>query len=460
MTVDAVGLVPAGVLSRTHETMTQTADTAIMPTRRTLRVLVVGRGVVPIKLGCGGAELVMYHLSKTLALVGHDVTVVADIVESDFQATTGLRFVSPAGRLQRWASHLPGGFAGWVVRHFVGNLASTLRARKLLRTESFDLIHAHANLAAYLLARLSNIPVVYTEHDSTPWSCHYRRLHERLIRRAIYRLVNVPAFRRVAIVATTCEALRRDLVERWGITATRVQTILNGTDFGPVDLVAGASRVRAPFDRYCLFVGRLTPRKAPDLILHALVEAPESNCVFAGDGPMRRRLEALARELGVDNRVAFLGDVSPADLCPLYTSADLLLVPSFSESSPLVAYEAMACGTPVLSSRVAGLPDLVHDWSTGFLVKPGDVGQLAIAIRFLTADRESLAKMGAEAQRRVRKRYLWPNVAREYLALYRQLVPAFELAPVPATPDAEEAELEPRKLSDPEPRHLPGVAVA
>jgi glycosyltransferase involved in cell wall biosynthesis len=101
----------------------------------------------------------------------------------------------------------------------------------------------------------------------------------------------------------------------------------------------------------------------------------------------------------------------------------LLVIPSFSEGTPLVAFEAMACGTPVLSSRVAGLPDVVHDWSTGFLVKPGDVGQMAVAMRFLTADRPALQRMGTEAQKRVRKRFFWPNVAREYLMLYRSLMP-------------------------------------
>jgi glycosyltransferase involved in cell wall biosynthesis len=164
--------------------------------------------------------------------------------------------------------------------------------------------------------------------------------------------------------------------------------------------------------------------------MQALVEAPETNCVFAGDGPMRNRLEQLSAELGLEERVRFLGAVSPARLAALYTGADLLVLPTFSETTSLVAFEAMACGTPVLSTRVAGLPELVRDWQTGFLVKPGDVGQLAMAIRFLTADRKRLHRMGSEAQRRVRKRFMWPNVARQYLGLYRGLVPGTQ-TPVP-----------------------------
>jgi D-inositol-3-phosphate glycosyltransferase len=377
---------------------------------------------VPIKVGCGGAELAMYQLSKSLALAGHEVTVVADVSRHEFPVTPGLTFVAPKGRLHRVAARLPSGFFGWIVRHLVGNLAGVARARELMRRERFDIVHAHANLAAYLLARPGDVPVVYTEHDSTPWSCRYRRLHERLIRRAIYRLVNVPAFRRATRVATICESLRLELLERWGIDATNVLTILNGADFDVFNTDDWEATSRSPFERYCLFVGSLTARKAPDLLVRALVEAPDTNCVFAGDGPMRSRLEALADRLGVADRVAFLGNVRPDELAPLYSSADLLVLPSFSETTSLVAFEAMACGTPVLSSRIAGLPEVVHDWRTGFLVKPGDVGQLAIAIRFLTADREALARMGAKAQRRIRKRFLWPNVAREYLALYGSLV--------------------------------------
>jgi glycosyltransferase involved in cell wall biosynthesis len=400
-----------------------------MPKHAPLRVLMVGRGVVPIKVGCGGAELAMYQLGKTLAGIGHQVTVVADIAESDFPAIPGLTFVPPTGRLQRLAARLPASFVCWVVRHLVGNLASYLRARELLRAGNFDLVHAHGNLVAYLLGRSTRVPVVYTEHDSTPWSCHYRRLHERLARRAIYRAINVPAFRRVTAVATACDSLRRDLLERWEIPATHVETILNGADFDVFNPGLHGQSSLSPFSRYCLFAGSLTPRKAPDLAMRALVEAPDTNFVFAGDGPMRRRLEQLASELGVGERVAFLGVVSPDRLAALYTGADLLVLPTFAEASPLVAFEAMACGTPVLSTRVAGLPELVSDWQTGFLVKPGDVGQLAIAMRFLTADRKKLARMGAEAQRKVRKRYLWPNVARQYLALYQRLVPVMEAAP-------------------------------
>jgi len=110
-----------------------------MPRHAPLRVLMVGRGVVPIKVGCGGAELAMYQLGKTLAGIGHQVTVVADVVENDFPAIPGLRFVPPKGWPHRLAARMPADFLSWVLRHLVGNLASFLRARQLLRSDGFDL---------------------------------------------------------------------------------------------------------------------------------------------------------------------------------------------------------------------------------------------------------------------------------------------------------------------------------
>ena len=82
------------------------------------------------------------------------------------------------------SSRLPNGFVGWIVKHFAGNVVSALHARAgSCGAESFDLVHTHGNLAALILSHLTRVPIVYTEHDSTPWSCRYRTWYERLVRR-------------------------------------------------------------------------------------------------------------------------------------------------------------------------------------------------------------------------------------------------------------------------------------
>jgi glycosyltransferase involved in cell wall biosynthesis len=154
-------------------------------------------------------------------------------------------------------------------------------------------------------------------------------------------------------------------------------------------------------------------------LLEAIAEAGDVPCVFAGDGPMRKQLERRAAQLGIEEKVRFLGDVPSKDLGKLYAGSDMLVLPSVSEGSPLVVVEAMACQVPVLATRIAGLPSMIEDWETGFLVKPGDVGQLAMGIRFLAGDAELRRRMGANGRRPALRDYPWPLIAWLHVLLYQ-----------------------------------------
>lgn len=398
-----------------------------------LRVLMLTRGVVPVAPGAGGAELAAFQLSRAVVAGGHEVTLVSDHEDTDADEFPKLRVVSVDSRLVRAARRVPGAFPNWLARHLAGNLAVVLRARRVLAGRSHDLVHAHGALSAVLMTLVCRVPVVYTEHDAPPWLCRYRSRGERIVRRVLYRTLNVTAFRRADRVGATFAALRDDMERRFGVRGRKIATIANGTDLSvfsaptmtPADDLAAELVRRDPRfvagDDYCLFVGRLESRKAPDVAVRALVSVPEGRCVFAGDGPMREPLERLAETLGVRDRVAFLGYLRAADLPALYAGARLLLLPSVSEAMPLVVLEAMACGTPVLASRIAGLPSVVRDYETGLLVEPGSVGELALALRFLLRDPELLRRMSHEARRTVHRRFVWPVVAAEYVSVYRTL---------------------------------------
>jgi glycosyltransferase involved in cell wall biosynthesis len=272
------------------------------------------------------------------------------------------------------------------------------------------------------------------------------------VRRLVFRVINVSAFRHADRVGATFAALREDAVRRFGIAPSKVTTIANGTNLQvftapevtPAERSLGAAlrdggRPLA-FEDFCLFVGRLESRKGPDLLLRALADAPTVNCVFAGDGPMRDALGRLAAKLGIADRVAFLGYVRAADLPALYSGAQLLLLPSVSEAMPLVVLEAMACGTPVLASRIAGLPSVVRDYETGLLVEPGDVGQLAMGLHFLLRDEALRREMSGEARRTIHQRFSWSAIAGEYVGMYRSLAAGSAhrslpvLKPPPVTP--------------------------
>lgn len=187
-----------------------------------------------------------------------------------------------------------------------------------------------------------------------------------------------------------------------------------------------------------LFVGRLTPHKGIDVLIRAV--PPERQLTVVGseghdpDLP-ERGYPRLLRSLAAGRRVRFAGAVDDAQLASLYRHAVALVLPSVertcygrtiavSELLGLVALEAMASGTPVIASRVGGLPEIIEDGETGFLVPPGDVAALRECIERLLADRALAAAMGARARDRVLADWTWARCAQRCLAAYRELVPA------------------------------------
>jgi glycosyltransferase involved in cell wall biosynthesis len=168
-------------------------------------------------------------------------------------------------------------------------------------------------------------------------------------------------------------------------------------------------------------MARLVPGKGVDDALAAAAGelADGGRMRIAGDGPERSRLEALARRLGVERRVDFLGWVD--DPAAFWASCDVAVVPSHQwiESFGLAAVEAMACGRPVIATRNGGLAELVADGETGFLVPPGDLGALGGALRAYR-DPALRAAHGAAARLRCEARFDIRRCARAYLTLVEE----------------------------------------
>jgi colanic acid/amylovoran biosynthesis glycosyltransferase len=152
-----------------------------------------------------------------------------------------------------------------------------------------------------------------------------------------------------------------------------------------------------------LCVGRLVPGKGHAVLLDALSQLREEGIyaltTFVGDGPERAQLEQLAEELRLD--VRFAGAVGQDELRAFYEDAQLFCLPTFAEGLGVVLLEAMACGLPVVSSLVMGVPEVVDDGETGLLVRPGRPDLLAEAIERLAAAPDLRERMGRAGRRRV-----------------------------------------------------------
>ncbi|MEB3062281.1 D-inositol-3-phosphate glycosyltransferase [[Mycobacterium] zoologicum] len=270
--------------------------------------------------------------------------------------------------------------------------AGVLRAEAAHEPGYYDVVHSHYWLSGqvgWLAADRWAVPLVHTAHTlagvknaalaagDTP-EPPLRAVGEQQVVDAANRLV----------VNTDDEA--RQLVALHDADPRRIDVAHPGVDlevFRPGDQQqARAVLGLAPDEPIVAFVGRIQPLKAPDVLLRAAAELPGVRVVVAG-GPSGSSglaepgcLVRLAAELGISDRVTFLPPQSREELAGLFRAADLVAVPSYSESFGLVALEAQACGTPVVAAAVGGLPVAVRDGVTGGLVDGHDIDAWAAAI--------------------------------------------------------------------------------
>lgn len=178
--------------------------------------------------------------------------------------------------------------------------------------------------------------------------------------------------------------------------------------------------------RVVLGIGRFVPIKNMALLLDAMAQVAQSDAsahlVLVGEGPEEMSLKAQAQRRGIANRVTFVGYVAQEDLGPYYRTADLFVLSSDFDNSPNVVLEAMACGVPVVATRVGGVAEYVSTERGGELVAPRDAGALSRAIEHWLSDADRRRAAGAFNRQRVIQEFSWRVSAERLLAVYRSVI--------------------------------------
>jgi len=290
----------------------------------------------------------------------------------------------------------------------VGAVSITPSLALWLRRETADVVVLHEPnpmaLVACAIARPTAPLIVWFHSEVIRARWKYRLFYEPLLdwvlRRATRIIVSAPPLQDVPALAA-----HRD----------KVAVIPFGLD--PTGYRPGASPSKdLSAQPTLLFVGRLVPYKGVDVLLRATAGVPAS-LVLVGDGPLRDSLEALARDLGVQDRVRFLGRVSDAERLEWYRRADVFVLPSVTrqEAFGMVQVEAMLCGRPVVSTDLpTGVPWVNRDGESGLVVPPGDPEALAAAILRLCQDPALRAKLGQGALTRAREHFGAERMCRSF----------------------------------------------
>lgn len=284
--------------------------------------------------------------------------------------------------------------------------------RRTLRRVAPDVVHTHgyrADVLGYAAARMEDRPIVSTVHGFTGGGLKNR----------LFELLQLGVLRRFDGVAAVSRVLATQLGDR-GIPAERVEVIPNAWSRNVRHLDREAARSTLGIERdvpVLGWVGRLSREKGLDVLVRAVPHLTESDPALAivGDGPQRQQVQKLADELGVAHRLDWCGRVP--DAAPLFRAFDLFVLSSRTEGTPMVVFEAMAAGVPVVATRVGGVPDQVST-RTGYLVPPEDPVALAQALDEALGSEAETFRRARAARERLKADFGADDWTDSYRALY------------------------------------------
>lgn len=394
----------------------------------------------------GGQGVYVRYLSKALVDLGHEVTVFSGQPYPDLHEGVELW---PLPSLDLYRSDDPFRvparsefrdlidvleFSTMCVAGFPEPLTFTLRAARALdrSRDRFDIVHDNQSLG-YGLVKIqgAGLPVVATVHHP----CSIDRAIEvtnalgtkkKLSLKRWYAFTRMQArvARRLPKILTVSEAARGDVTREFHVSPHRIEVVHNGVD---TELFRPSQEVTRVPGRIVTTASADVPLKGLLFLLEALAklrtEADDAHLVVVGRAAERGSIAAGLDRFGVRDQVTFENGIGWGRLVELLRQAQVAVVPSLYEGFSLPAIEAMACGTPLVTTDGGALPEVVgHNGEAALVVPTGDAGALAGAIGRLLEDQSLRNAMGEAGRHRVLERFTWTATAERTVAHYREVI--------------------------------------
>jgi len=307
------------------------------------------------------------------------------------------------------------------------DLVIPFRLAKLLKERNISILHTH-NWSVFVegmtAAVIAGIRVrVHTVHGNFgvyPKGISYR--FKEIIRHAVESLLTGVTGKIIAV----SDEVRRSVCETLYVNPRKIVIVNNGVDVCEKEscgLPPNAGDGELEKEHIIVSVGRLAEVKNVPILMHAvsLVDVPfPFRLLLVGDGPERGELQRIAYELGISEKVDFLGN--RLDVRAILKGSELFVLASMYEGISMSILEAMAMELPVVATRVGGNPEVVSDGESGYLVSPGDPVGMARRISEMLLDKELRVRMGRTGRRIVEERYSTRRMVREYENIYSSLL--------------------------------------
>ncbi len=389
----------------------------------------------------GGMNVYVAELSKSLGKQGYAVDIITRKQETDsddiIEMSENVRVI-----------HLPAGPSKDLDKHdiirFIPDFVSSFSAFQQSQTISYDLIHAHyyqsGFIAQLILRHMKKVPLIVTFHTLG--------LLKNLVARSIGEQETAERIRIEQTLVQEANAIispsdsdRQYLAYLYGADAKRIHMIPPGVNtdvFHPMDKTTARQHIGANADnKIILFVGRIEPLKGIDTILYAIKILTTKNphikicmCIIGGDHAQHaekkptllKQLRTLERMLGISNIVTFIPQKQQDELSYYYNAADVTLLPSHYESFGMSAAESLACGTPVITTNVAGISSTIDSSLESLITTVNNPIHLSgLLERVLT--NFNIQKKIASSLKQIRIRS-WDEIAGDTAGVYRLLSPS------------------------------------
>ncbi len=293
---------------------------------------------------------------------------------------------------------------------------------RLMKQKNIHIVRTHryrANLYGRLAALLSGVPVkIISLHDN------YRkdlRLERRIVNKILLKATD-------KIVAVS-ESIRKDIIKYDGIDSSKILVIPNGIDTERFNPEGNFADIRKGFsikesDIVLGFIGRVVPAKGLEYLIDALPflkkEFKNIKLLITGEGSTMERLKKKAKENNVHDSIIFTG--KRRDIPDILSCTDIFVMPSVAEGLPNALLEAMAMGKPIVATEVGGIPEVIKNRHSGFLVPPRNPEALATAIKDLISNEQLAAKMGQAARHIVLDNFSIWSIAQKWQTLYLSIL--------------------------------------